>query len=428
MKRAFAVIFLLLFLPNLNVYSQETLFSGPQPGEPLEPFKVLAVNGPDAGREVDYVSRYGDSPLLLIFAHYIDRNVYRILWPCDRYAAERASAGLKTLYVYLAHEKVAGERRMAQVIKSLSLEVPVAVSLDGEEGPGAYALNKQAGVTVIVAKDRKVVANVTLVQPGLIDSPRIIAEVAKLVGGHIPTAEELNRGPGARMAPSSTPDQDADGATLPPDFVTRVQPMLVKAGCFSGACHGAGAGKNGFKLSLLGYDPELDYDSIVYQYRGRRIDPVHPEDSLVLKKPTMQVVHVGGERFTRESEAYRTVLEWIRGGAPVADQAKRRITGLELAPGTLLVPRAGDGGQLRVKAVFSDGSSDDVTPYALYGSNDEAVASVGPTGEFKVAAPGETGISVRYMGLIRTARVRTAFPGDPAAVRASLGAPSSFID
>ena len=209
MKRASAAVFLLLFLPNLHVYSQDTLFSGPQPGEPLLPFKVLAVNGPDSGREVDYISRYGDSPLLLVFAHYIDRNVYRILWPCDRYAAERASAGLKTLYVYLAPEKVAGERRMAQVVKSLSLEVPAAVSLDGEEGPGAYALNKQAAVTVIVAKDRKVVANVTLVQPGLTDSPRIIAEVAKLVGGHIPTAEELNRGPGSRMAPSPTPDQGA---------------------------------------------------------------------------------------------------------------------------------------------------------------------------------------------------------------------------
>ena len=136
------------------------------------------MNGPDAGREVDYISRYGDSPILLVFAHYIDRNVYRILWPCDRYAAERASAGLKTLYVYLAPEKVAGERRMAQVVKSLSLEVPAAVSLDGEEGPGAYALNKQAAVTVIVAKDRKVVANMTLVQPGLTDSPKIIAQVA----------------------------------------------------------------------------------------------------------------------------------------------------------------------------------------------------------------------------------------------------------
>src|SRR5687768_17798705 len=84
-----------------SAMAADKLFSGPQPGEPLPPFKVLAVNGPDAGREVDFISRYGDAPVLLIFAHYIDRNVYGVLWPCDRYAAERAAAGLKTLYVYL---------------------------------------------------------------------------------------------------------------------------------------------------------------------------------------------------------------------------------------------------------------------------------------------------------------------------------------
>jgi hypothetical protein len=428
MKRTSAVIFLLLVLPNLNVHAQDTLFSGPQPGELLEPFKVLAVNGPDAGREVDYVSRYGDSPLLLIFAHYIDRNVYRILWPCDRYAAERASAGLKTLYVYLAPEKVAGERRMAQVVKSLSLEVPVAVSLDGEEGPGAYALNKQAGVTVIVAKDRKVVANVTLVQPGLTDSPRIIAEVAKLVGGHIPTAEELNRGPGGRMAPSSTPNQGAAGADLAPDFVTRVQPMLVKAGCFSGACHGAGAGKNGFKLSLLGYDPELDYEAMIYQLRGRRVNLVRPEDSLLLQKPTMQQVHLGGERFTKNSETYRTVLAWIRGGAPYESSKPRRITGLTMIPAVALAESPGSKGQLKVVASFSDGSQDDVTAYALYSSNDDAIATVTGSGEFTIHSAGETGIAARYMGLFRTARVGMPFAGDTAEIARALHGSSSFID
>ena len=103
--------------------------------------------------------------------------------------------------------------------------------------------------------------------------------------------------------------------------------MLVKAGCFSGACHGAGAGKNGFKLSLLGYDPELDYEAMIYQLRGRRVNFVRPEESLLLKKPTMQQVHLGGERFTKDSETYRTVLAWIRGGAPYESTKPRRITG-----------------------------------------------------------------------------------------------------
>ena len=151
------------------------------------PFKVLAVNGPDAGREVDYISRYGDSPHSsgLCALHRPEclpdplalrpvRSRARLGRPQDALRLSRAGES---------------RRRTAHGAggQSLSLEVPAAVSLDGEEGPGAYALNKQAAVTVIVAKDRKVVANLTLVQPGLTDSPKIIAEVAKLVGGHIPT-------------------------------------------------------------------------------------------------------------------------------------------------------------------------------------------------------------------------------------------------
>jgi hypothetical protein len=405
----------------------DKLFSGPQPGEPLPAFKVLAVNGPDAGREVDFISRYGDAPILLIFAHYIDRNVYGVLWPCDRYAAERAAAGLKTLYVYLAPEKVAGERRMAQVVKSLTLEVPAAVSLDGDEGPGVYGLNKQAAVTAIVAKDRKVVANIALVQSGRVEAPKIIAEAAKLVGGHVPTLEELERGPAPRK-PGMTPMTPGAAAPEAPDFATRIQPKLVKAGCFSGACHGAGAGKGGFKLSLLGYDPELDYDAIVYQFRGRRINLVRPEESLVLKKPTMQQVHLGGERFAKDSETYRTLVEWVRGGAPFEAKRPRTITSLEITPAVAQLASAGASGQLKVIASFSDGSRDDVTQYALYSSNDEAIAAVSETGAFTVLAAGETGLTARYMGHFRTARVGMPFSGDKAEIARTLGKPASFID
>jgi hypothetical protein len=431
MRRRAAALFAWLALGAAAVpeLGADTLFSGPQPGELLPTFRVLAVNGPDAGKEVDYIARYGDAPILLIFAHYIDRNVYRVMWPCDRYAAERASAGLRTLYVYLAPEKVAGERRMAQVVRSLSLEVQTAVSLDGDEGPGAYGLNKQVGVTAIVAKGRKVVANFAIVQPGLTDSPKIIAELVTLVGGKVPTVEDLNRGPGQRMPPAEmkppNPEMRTQGA---PDFLTRVQPKLVKAGCFSGACHGAGAGKAGFKLSLLGYDPELDYDAIVYQFRGRRINQIRPDESLVVRKPTMQQVHLGGERFTKNSETYRVLVEWIRGGAPYEAKQPRAITGLEITPEVAQLESSGARGQLKVVATFSDGSRDDVTPYALYSSNDEAIAKVSETGAFTVQSAGETGLSARYMGLFRTARVGMPFAGNPAEIARTLGKPQSFID
>jgi hypothetical protein len=135
--------------------AQEKPFSGVQPGESIEPFKVLAVNGADAGREVDYISRFGDAPVFLIFLHQLDRNVGAFLHPCERFAQDRASAGLKTLIVYLAADKIEAERRMRAVIGSLRLESLVGVSLDGLEGPGSYGLNKEVAVTAIVAKDKK---------------------------------------------------------------------------------------------------------------------------------------------------------------------------------------------------------------------------------------------------------------------------------
>ena len=437
------VLFLGWALVPPLAFAQNTIYSGPQPGEPLPSFAALAVNGPHAGREFDFIEEYGDSPILLIFAHYIDRNVYRILWPCDRYAAERASAGLRTLYVFLAPDKLSGERRMAQVVKSLSLEVPVAVSLEGLEGPGAYGLNKEAGVTVLVAKNRKVVSNITLIQPGLVDSPKIMDEVAKLVGGHVPSPEELGRlgpryrmtspgGMGSMQGSTSEGGNAAAGATPPkagpPDFESQLQPMLVKAGCFSGACHGAAAGKKGFKLSLLGYDPELDYESMVRQYRGRRINLVQPAKSLLLMKPSMQVAHEGGKRFSRNSKAYRSMLAWLRAGAPFRAGEPRKIVSLQVLPGAQLVKQAGTEGQLKVIASFSDHTQEDVTPYALYLSNDDAVASVTDTGGFTVNAVGETSLSARYMGMFATARVGMPFEGDVDRIDGLTGDASSFID
>ncbi|MGH9673883.1 MAG: DUF1549 domain-containing protein, partial [Bryobacteraceae bacterium] len=479
------------------------VFSGPQPGEPLPPFKALAVNGPDAGREVDFIARYGDAPILLLFAHYMDRNVYRVWWPCERYAAEVPA--LKTLYVYLGPDRVEGERLMRGVVKSLNLTVPVTTSIDGVEGPGAYGLNKQVGVTAIIAKGGRVVYNRAIVQPGQSEAQKIIGELVKMVGGKAPTDLELARGPVMRRLPAGAPPMEqveevlgkdsADLAsvlvrlTLPGipeaavnstirdlrvwagndaarkrhlvkrmpeilrivpdegarakltalaaefapaesgvDFATRVQPMLVKAGCFSGACHGAGSGQKGFKLSLLGYDPHADYEAFVYQYRGRRINLVNPEGSLVVQKGTHKLAHGGGPRFAESSETYRTLLTWIRDGAPYEAARKRRMVALEFTPSQATVARAGGTIALKLSAKFSDGSVDDVTQYALYNTNDEGIAKVDETGGVTVHRPGETGVSARYLGRFATARVGMPFEGAPAEVERATAAGSGVID
>jgi hypothetical protein len=187
-----SVLTMLLLLVSIpSGLAQKSPFSGPQPGERIEPFKVLVVNGPEAGKEVDYLSDYGEAPVLLIFLHQLDRNVAAMLRPCERFAQDRASAGLKTLIVYLAPDKIEGERRMRAVVKSLNIQVPVGVALEGVEGPGAYGLNREVAVTALVAKERKVTANFAIIQPGTVDAPRVMTAVASHVGGRVPTAEEI---------------------------------------------------------------------------------------------------------------------------------------------------------------------------------------------------------------------------------------------
>src|SRR5207237_6367146 len=105
----------------------------------------------------------------------------------------------------------------------------------------------------------------------------------------------------------------------PPSFVRDIMPVLNKSGCTSGPCHGGAKGKNGFKLSLRGYDPEFDYRAIIHDLSGRRFNRTDPASSLVLLKPTQQLPHGGGLRFDTDSRYYKTVLDWLSAGAPFGD-------------------------------------------------------------------------------------------------------------
>src|SRR5262252_2395396 len=93
-------------------------------------------------------------------------------------------------------------------------------------------------------------------------------------------------------------------------YLRDVAPILNRVGCTSGACHGAAKGKNGFKLSLRGYDPQLDYEALLYDLSGRRFNRADPGSSLMLAKPTQEVAHGGGIRFEKGSEYYETIYQW----------------------------------------------------------------------------------------------------------------------
>ncbi len=131
-------------------------------------------------------------------------------------------------------------------------------------------------------------------------------------------------------------------AAEPVTFLRDVAPILNKASCTSGPCHGAAKGKNGFKLSLRGYDPQFDYEALLYDLSGRRFNRADPARSLMLAKPTQQVPHGGGLRLEKDSAYYKTIYEWIAQGVPFGDPAKDSVVGLEVEPKELLMPKPGE--------------------------------------------------------------------------------------
>src|SRR6476469_5600409 len=108
----------------------------------------------------------------------------------------------------------------------------------------------------------------------------------------------------------------AETPVRPPSFLNDVMPLFTRLGCNQGACHGKGAGQNGFRLSLRGYAPEQDFAWLTREFNGRRVSPAVPEDSLLLRKPAGLALHEGGTLFAVGSRPYQVFLAWLRAGTP----------------------------------------------------------------------------------------------------------------
>jgi hypothetical protein len=187
-------------------------------------------------------------------------------------------------------------------------------------------------------------------------------------------------------------------------FRNHVQSVMAKTGCSSGACHGAAAGKKGFKLSLRGYDAEGDHDVLTGQASGRRVDLFDPSNSILLLKPTAMVKHGGGKRFDPESPEYRVLAEWIAAGTPAPKKEDPRLTDLRVLPERVTL-KAGATQQFLVRATFSDGHVEDVTRWAKYESASAEVATVDETGRVQTIGRGEGAITAWYLNRIVIATV-----------------------
>ncbi|MGV3724184.1 MAG: DUF1553 domain-containing protein [Actinomycetota bacterium] len=183
----------------------------------------------------------------------------------------------------------------------------------------------------------------------------------------------------------------------PVRFQLETLPSLTKQGCSTGSCHGAPHGKGGFALSLFGYDPRADRIALTRDGFNRRVNVLEPKESLILKKPLLEVPHVGGKRLRKTDAAYRILHDWVYAGAR-ADDAEPSCERIEIQPGPGRVLRAPNlTQQLSVLAYYDDGTTRDVSAIAAYESSLPSVASVDDNGRITGRERGQAAITIRYL-------------------------------
>ena len=194
------------------------------------------------------------------------------------------------------------------------------------------------------------------------------------------------------------------GENLPLNFTNQVVPVFTKLGCNSGGCHGKAAGQNGFRLSLLGFEPDLDYMTLVKEGRGRRLLPAAPDASLFLMKATGKTAHGGGKKMDPDSDEYRVVRRWIAAGMPWGDSKDPTVTKISVVPEHRVMTRNGRQ-QFAAYAHYSDGRVEDITRRAQYESNDTEIATVNEGGLVRTNnLSGEAAVMARYQGFVAAFR------------------------
>ncbi len=191
----------------------------------------------------------------------------------------------------------------------------------------------------------------------------------------------------------------------PIHFASDIVPVLSKLGCNGGGCHGRVQGQNGFKLSVFGYDPQSDYNAIVKESRGRRIQLSSPKNSLLVQKATASVAHGGGRRLKEDSAEFELLRRWIEQGLPLGSDDAPRLVGLNVSPAERIL-KAGGEQQILATAVFSDGTQRDVTHASNYASNAMSVAEVASNGQVRCGElSGDAAITINYMGQVAVVQI-----------------------
>jgi hypothetical protein len=304
---------------------------------------------------------------------------------------------------------------LAQPAEITTLEVyPSAISLTS-------AGDRQAVVVQATFADG-ITRDVTREAALSIERPELVRRDGDLFR---PTADgetNLNVSFGGRSA--IVPVKVAGAGVEPPvSFRLDVMPVFMRAGCNTGSCHGAARGKDGFRLSLFGFDPEGDHFRLTREMTGRRVNLAVPADSTVLEKATGAVQHTGGKRFEPESDLYRTLSKWIEAGAANDDLAKLpTVTGLDLYPKKAVLDGKGANQQYTALAHYSDGTDRDVTKLCVFLTNNDTSAAITPEGLVTAGDRGEAFVMARFATftvgsqvLVLPKGLKFAYPDEPEA-------------
>ncbi len=208
----------------------------------------------------------------------------------------------------------------------------------------------------------------------------------------------------------------------PLSFRLDVMPVLTKASCNSGKCHGAASGKDGFRLSLFGFDPAGDHYRLTRELPNRRLNLARPDECLLIQKSLGTVPHTGGKLFDRDSEMHAVLRDWIRAGAPNDPVDVAQPTGIRVVPGEIILGDAAPRHRLLVQANYSDGTDRDVTRFCQFMSNNDNLVVVNDLGEVTAKGVGETSVIARFATftencrvMVRPSRGDFAFPEVPEA-------------
>ncbi len=185
-------------------------------------------------------------------------------------------------------------------------------------------------------------------------------------------------------------------ADRPISFKLDVMPVFMKAGCNTGSCHGAARGKDGFRLSLFGFDPDGDHYRLTREMSGRRINLALPAESLLVEKNTGVVPHTGGKRYDENSELNQTTVRWLEAGAPNDVGEVPKVLAVELYPPSAVLDGEGSTQQITVRAKYSDGTDRDVTSLAFFMTNNDTSAGVSQQGLVTAGKRGEAFLMARF--------------------------------